>query len=59
MDERDTSRPFSTLSPLFHTRTGAIKSALVFGQVKAPAEPLDATGGVQNTLLSREEWMAF
>lgn len=59
MDERDKSRQFSTLSPSFYTRTGAIKSDLVFGQIKAPAEPLDATRGVQDTLLSGEEWMAL
>lgn len=59
MNERDTSRPFSTLSPLFHIRTGVIQLALIFRQVKALAEPLDTTGGIQDALLAREEWMAL
>ena len=45
--------------PLFHIRTGVMRSALVLAQVKASAEPLDATGGVQDTLLPRKEWMAL
>ena len=48
---------------LYPYRTGTspvpTRNSLFITQIEAFAETLNTTGGVENTLLTGEEWMAF